>query len=241
MTVTDHDQPTPAPVPDRPSRTGLLARRRAAPAARFEPGRVAEARHRNPTWIVAGLLLVLLSALGGVLLFTSTDDRTDVLVAAHDLDPGRPVERDDLRIQRVGLDANVSSLPVAAAVGLVGQHPIGPIPSGTMLSAAMFEPAVALAPDEVVVGAALDPGEAPLSKLTVGATVELVKVSVPGPGTAEVDGSAAPIGTGAVWAVEELASGQLWVSVRAKSDVGMQASAAAAQDRLRVVLIGGTG
>jgi hypothetical protein len=244
MTVTDHDQPTPSPVPDRPERGGArLGRRRTAgaPAARFEPGRVAETRHRNPTWIVAGVLLVLLSALGGVLLFTSTDDRSDVLVAARDLDPGRPVERSDLRVQRVALDANVSSLPVESAPELVGEHPIGRIPAGTMLSAAMFEPAVPLGPGEMVVGAALDPGEAPLFKLEVGAAVELVKVTVPAAGSAETDGSATSIGTGTVWAVEPVASGQLWVSVRVKGDVGMQASAAAAQDRLRVALIGAAG
>jgi flagella basal body P-ring formation protein FlgA len=245
MTVTDHDEQPPAPVPDRPTRTGARRGRRrpgasAAPAARFEPGRVAEARHRNPTWIVAGVLLVLLSAIGGVLLFTSTDDRTDVLVAARNLDPGRPVERADLRIQRVALDSNVASMPVAASTGLLGQHPIGRIPAGTMLSAAMFEPSVPLGAGEVVVGAALDPGEAPLSTLQVGSAVELVKVTVPAAG-AEADGSATPIGTGTVWAVEEIASGQLWVSVRVGADVGMQASAAAAQDRLRVALIGGSG
>jgi hypothetical protein len=244
MTVTDEDQPPPTPAPDRPGRGVWLGRRRsagAAPAARFEPGRVAEPRHRNPTWIVAGVLLVLLSALGGVLLFTSTDDRTDVLVAARDLDPGTPVARGDLRVQRVALDSNVASLPVASAAELVGEHPIGRIPTGTMLSAAMFEPEVPLGPGEMVVGAALDPGEAPLFKLKVGAAVELVKVTVPSPGGAETDGSATSIGTGTVWAVEPVASGQLWVSVRVTSDIGMQASAAAAQDRLRVALIGGAG
>jgi hypothetical protein len=246
MTVTDHDQPPPTPAPDRPARGGMrLGRRRAAggaaPAARFEPGRVAEPRHRNPTWIVAGVLLVLLSALGGVLLFTSTDDRSEVLVAARDLDPARPVERGDLRIQRVALDSNVSSLPVASAAELVGEHPIGLIPAGTMLTAAMFESSLPLGPGEMVVGAALDPGEAPLFKLKVGAAVELVKVTVPAPGVAETDGSATSIGTGTVWAVEPVASGQLWVSVRVTADIGMQASAAAAQDRLRVALIGGAG
>ncbi len=259
MTTTDHnalgangatassgpgaggDAQAPAPAPGRAKRR-LPARRGApGPASRFEPGRVAEARHRNPTWIVAGVLLVLLSALGGVLLFTSTDDRTDVLVAAQDLDPGRPVEHADLRVQRVALDSHVSSMPVTAASDLVGQHPIGRIPSGTMLSAAMFQPDVPLGPDEVVIGAALDPGEAPLSQLHVGSGVELVKVTVPGPGESGAEGSAASLGTGTVWAVEEIASGQLWVSVRVKADVGMQTSAAAAQDRLRVALIGGTG
>src|SRR5262245_20159538 len=142
MTATSQEQPasTSPPIPAAPARGGgRFGRRRttgtAAPAARFEPGRVAEPSHRNPTWIGAGVLLVLLRALGGVLLFTSTDDRSEVLVAARDLDPGRPVERADLRIQRVALDSDVSSLPVTAADGLIGQHPVGRIPAGTMLAA----------------------------------------------------------------------------------------------------------
>ena len=245
MTVTDHDDPGPLPVPERPSRpAGRLTRRRGnggAPAARFEPGRIAEPKHRNPTWIVAGVLLVLLSALGGVLLFTSRDDRTEVLVAARDLDPGRAIEQSDLRVHRVALDAGVSSMPVSAAEGVVGQHPVGRIPAGTMLAPAMFAAAVPLGPDEVVVGAALDPGEAPLSQLVVGAAVELVQVNLPPPGAIDATASAEPLGDGRVWAVESMASGQLWVSVRVTRDVGLAASVAAAQDRLRVALIGGGG
>ena len=90
MTVTD-DEHDAAPVVDAPPKAGKARRPPSGPAARFEPGKVAETRHRNPTWLVAGVLLVLVSALGGVLLFASSDDRADVLVAAADLQPGRPV------------------------------------------------------------------------------------------------------------------------------------------------------
>jgi hypothetical protein len=38
-----------------------------------------------------------------------------------------------------------------------------------------------------------------------------------------------------------MASGQLWVSMRVGRDVGLAASVAAAQDRLRLALIGGAG
>jgi hypothetical protein len=241
--VADDGDPGPLPVPDAPARPSVRrARRRpVGPAARFEPGKVAEARHRNPTWIVAGVLLVLLSALGGVLLFMSSDDRTSVLVAARDLDPGRPIERADLRVQRVAVDDGVATLPAESADAIVGQHPAGRIPAGTMLAPAMFEAAVPLGPDEVVIGAALDPGEAPLAQLEVGSAVELVRVDVPAPGATDVAPSATPLGEGTVWAAQEIATGQVWVSVRVARDVGLAASVAAAEDRLRVVLGGGTG
>jgi hypothetical protein len=243
MTVADREQTAPHPVA-APSRGRRRHGGAPAPAARFEPGRVAEARHRNPTWIVAGVLLVLLSALGGVLLFTSSDDRAEVLVAATDLEPGQAVVSGDLRIERVAVDGGVRSMPASAAADLVGQHPTGRIPAGTMLSPAMFDAAIPLGADEVVVGASLDPGEAPLSAVEVGAPVELIEVAVSTPGAAgaaPVEDTARTIGAGTVWAVEPVATGQIWLSLRVDRDVGMAVSLAAAQDRLRVALIGGTG
>jgi hypothetical protein len=245
MTVTDDEERAPGPPPAAPARPARnrLGRRRAAPvapAARFEPGRIADARHRNPTWVVAGVLLVVLSALGGVLLFTSSDERAAVLVAATDLAPGAAVTAADLRIERVGVDDAVRTIPATAAGTLVGQHTTGRVPAGTLLAPAMFALDVPLGPDEVVVGASLDPGEAPLALLEVGASVELLDVAVAAPGApaAEV---ATPLGTGTVWAVEPVATGQLWLSVRVERAVGLAVSVAAAADRLRVVLVGAGG
>jgi hypothetical protein len=240
MTVTDDEQDAPevGVAPRAPRRAQPAA---AAPAARFEPGKVAETRHRNPTWLVAGVLLVIVSALGGVLLFTSTDDRTDVLVAASELQPGRPVERGDLRIGSVATSDGISSMPPTDASDVIGRFPIGRIPAGTMLTPGMFASEVPLGPDEMVLGAALDPGEAPLSGLEVGAPIELLSVTPTDPARPDVDVAAAPLGRGTVWAVESIATGQLWVSMRVPRDVGVAASLASASDTLRVVLIGGAG
>jgi hypothetical protein len=250
MTVTDHDdvdpqaqEPAPPEPPARAARGRSPRRRRPSPSvpvARFDPGRVADTRHRNPTWIVAGILLVVLSALGGVVLFTSSDDRQEVLVAARDLEPGTALASDDLRIERVALDGGVRAIPATDAASLLGRHATGRVPAGTMLAPAMFATDVPLGPDEVVVGAALDPGEAPLVLLEVGAAVELLDVTVAAPG--QVEGSpevAASLGTGTVWAVEQVATGQLWLSVRVERSVGLAVSVASASDRLRVALIGG--
>ena len=182
------------------------------------------------------MLLVVLSALGGVLLFTSNDDRTEVLVAATALEPGQPLERSDLRIQRVALDGGVASIDPADAPELVGRITVGQVPAGTMLAPGMFADDAALGPDEMVVGAALDPGEAPLSAMQIGSPVELLVLDVPDPGqptattpTDPATGAAAPvtgptatsIGTGTVWAVEPIATGQLWVSMRVSRQVGL--------------------
>lgn len=250
-TLTGHDENGTGPDESRaPAPAGRPLRRRApaGPAARFDPGRIAEPRHRNPTWLVAGILLVLLSALGGVLLFSSNDDRSEVLVAAQDLEPGQPIEQTDLRIERVAVDGGIATVGPSDAADLVGQIPVGRVPAGAVLAPGMFADEVALGPDEMVVGAALDPGEAPLSGLQIGAPVELLALEPIGAG-ATSDGTAAtdtglvavPLGTGTVWAVEPVATGQLWVSMRVSRDVGLAASQASAADTLRVVLVGATG
>ena len=72
---------------------------------------------------------------------------------------------------------------------LVGLLPVGRIPAGTLLAQGMFADEVPLAPNEVVFGAALDPGEAPLSGVQVGAPVELLDVPKASPAP---DQAAAP-------------------------------------------------
>jgi hypothetical protein len=133
----------------------------------------------------------------------------------------------------------VRSIPAGDAAELVGQRTTGAVPAGTMLAPGMFAADVALGPDEVVVGAALDPGEAPLGQLEVGASVELLDVTAAGVGSADVAEAATSLGSGTVWAVEPVATGQLWLSVRVPRAVGLAVAVASAADRLRVVLVGG--
>ncbi len=242
MTVTDRDDQPAASPPASPRRPAGPLRRRApaGPAARFDPGRVAEPRHRNPVWLLAGVLLVVLCALGGVLLFSSSDDRTEVLVAARDLEAGEPVASGDLRIERVAVDDGVATVDPSEADDLRGRLPVGPVPAGTLISGGMFAEEVPLGPDEMVFGAALDPGEAPLSGMQVGAPIELLTVGVADPAGGGAAPSTTTIGTGTLWAVESIATGQLWLSMRVPRDVGIAASQASAADTLRVVLVGGT-
>lgn len=227
------------------------SRRRVAPGpvARFQPGRVAEARHRNPVWLVAGVLLVVLSALGGVLLFSANDERIEALVAARDLAPGEVVSRADLRIERVAVDG-VDVVAPSAADGLIGQHVVGPVPQGALLHPAMFTVEAPLGPDEMDIGAALDPGEFPQSDIPVGTAVELLVSTaidpVAAPGTVGAEPAARPdeassIGFGAVTAVEERATGQLLVTMRVSRDVGLVAAQAARDDTLRIALVGSDG
>jgi hypothetical protein len=214
--------------------------RAAAPAARFDAGRVGEERHRNPGWLLAGVLLVLVSAIGGILLFASADDRHDVLVAAADVEVGRPLERSQLRVVQMSSAAGVDTLSTADAASLIGQIAVGPIPAGTLLNRAMFDDELPLGGTEMVFGAALDPGAAPTATIGVGTAVRLVSAPAALAGT-PASGPRTPatvLGDGTVWAYEQLGSGKVWVSVRTTEAVGLLASAAAQDDELRVVIVG---
>lgn len=228
----------PAAAPSEPSHE----LRRAAPTSRLEIGRAGQARHRNPGWLLAGVLLVLVSAIGGVLLFASADDRHAVLVAAADIEVGQPVQRSHLRVVQMSSAADVATLGTDDAAALIGQIPIGRIPAGTVLNSSMFDSSSPLGADEMVFGAALDPGEAPLSGVTVGTSVRLLAAPRAVAG-AERDAASSPpsavvIGDGVVWDHEALGSGKVWLSVRTTIDVGLIASKAAQDDELRVVIIG---
>lgn len=209
------------------------------PLARFTPGRVATARHRNLAWLLGGILLVLVCALGGVLLVTSSDDRVDAVVAARDLEPGAPVARDDLRVVRVGVDADVSTVTPVEAGELIGKSPLGRVPAGAVLSAGMFSSSSPLGDGEVVFGAALDPGEAPLSEVEQGTEVRLLLTAPTKAGDDLADVTATVLGDGTVWASETLGTGQLWLTIRADESVALDAAQASRDDSLRVVLAGG--
>ena len=178
-TLTDHDEQGTGPDDGQaPAPAGRSLRRRAAAGRtggplRSRPGR--RAPPPQPDVAARRVLLVVLSALGGVLLFSSNDDRTEVLVAADDLEPGEPIERSDLRIERVAIDGG-SPRSTRRTPPSCRPDPGRAGPGGRVLAPGMFADEVALGADEMVVGAALDPGEAPLSGLQVGAPVELLGV-----------------------------------------------------------------
>lgn len=305
--VTTDSSPTGAD-PDSRSRRRSRSRRSDA-AARVVAGRVGEPTHRNPVWLLGGVLLVVASAIGGMLLFRAGDQRSEALITARDLEPGETVERDDFRIRRISVEG-VDVVAPSEVDLIVGQRVVGPVPSGALVHAGMFSAADPIGVDQMDIGAALEPGAFPRSDLTLGAAVELLVTVVPGsslaptglePGgfgrdvaavptttattatatsvttaTSATDDTTAPpvtsvvestptsapatddptttvaaadsaaadigaavsIGRGHVVGVEERATGELLVTVRVARDVGLTASQAEADGRLRLVLVG---
>ena len=72
--------------------------------------------------MLAGVLLVVVSLAGGLLLWRSATGTTPILIAARDIPPGHVIQRDDLTIGEARLDGRLASMALTetdleAAVG----------------------------------------------------------------------------------------------------------------------------
>lgn len=197
--------------------------------------RLAPRRPRRPPVAALGLVLVAGAALAAVSLFRAGTARVEVVVAARDLDPSRPVTPQDLRTTEASTSTSARFLSPAGAARLVGQRPQGPIPAGTPLNAAMFAATQPLAPGEVVVGAVLEAGAVPIPGLRVGDTVELIVTATNKSGGATVQ----DLGPARVFGISDAGgpSGKTWVSLRTASTVGAQVAQASQDGSLRLELV----
>jgi hypothetical protein len=94
-----------------------------------------------PRWLdarlVLGVLLVLLSVVGGARLFASAERLTGVYAAAHDLTPGERITPADLTVARVRIDGDADRYVAAGAmpVGYVVTRLVGAgelVPAGAL-------------------------------------------------------------------------------------------------------------
>lgn len=65
--------------------------------------------------MLAGVLLVVVSLAGGLLLWRSATDTTPILVATRNIPPGHVIQRDDLRIGEARLDGSLASMALTEA------------------------------------------------------------------------------------------------------------------------------
>lgn len=223
------ETPLPAPVAQRP-----------APAVMS----LASSRRRRPTWTILGVVLVGLAGLTGGWLFTVSNQRVSVLVAARDLQPGDVVQGTDLRVVEVGSAGALRAVRPSQQTLIVGRTVRGPLPAGTVLNTGLFADRDQVVPaGHAVVGAALDAGAAPTGTMRVGDRVTLLAAArttgAPATGPAP---TATVLGAGSVWSFEALGSGSVtakwWVAVLVPEGMQQDVAQAAADGRLRIALGG---
>lgn len=127
--------------------------------------------------MLAGVLLVVVSLAGGMLLWRSATDTTPILVAARDIPPGHVIQRDDLTIGEARLDGSLASLALTEAdlEAAVGRTTNTTIHAGEMVAHPDLASGPVLRADEVavtipVVADSIYPGLRPTDEVSLLAT-----------------------------------------------------------------------
>jgi Flp pilus assembly protein CpaB len=197
------------------------------------PVRIAGASVRRVPWIALGIVLVLTGALAFGLMVQSAGDRTGVVVATRDLEPGQILSPADLRVVDVAIDGSASTVPATQRRDLVGLTVMSRIPAGALLSRGQVARGSGLAPGTVVVGALLGPGGVPVPNLRVGDQVVVLEVR----DTERTATTREPIGDATVYMVSAGAQpGTQFVSLVVDEGRAQRIADAVASQRLRLVL-----
>jgi Flp pilus assembly protein CpaB len=202
---------------------------------------------RRPAWVLLGAAAVVLAMLVGAWVFASSNRTVSVLVAGKDIGPGQVLTAGDVRVLTLAHTNGLRAVQPGEQALIVGRAARGPIPSGTVLNTGLFaEPGRVVPTGQIVVGAALDPGAAPSSRLAAGDRVEVLAVARSTAGSPGASGSPVVVATGSVWSVEPIGSGasstgKLWVSLLVPESTHGEVAQAAADGRLRLGLLGAGG
>lgn len=182
--------------------------------------------------LALGVLVTVGFALGAVLWHLNSVNREPVLATARAIGRGEVIESTDLRVVYLAADDSVAVLSSSEAAAVVGQVASIDLAQGSLLTRDLVEPSLSVDAGVGVVGLALEPGQFPTRGIAPGDRVDVVAPTDP---TAEVTDAVLAAGA-TVFAVEELASDRLLVSILA-TEQDARAIAAAAGSPLRLVMV----
>jgi hypothetical protein len=187
--------------------------------------------------LLVAVLLVAVSALAAVVLFSRAAAREPILALANPVERGQVIGSDDLMVVYVATDDPITSLSSEAATGLVGLTAVADLEAGTILTPAHFVSRSLLNAGEGVVGLALAPGEYPTPLL---APRDVVDVVVTNRGSPESGATTAEVAVSSavVFDVAELGTqGERFISLLMPVEAATEVAGAAAEDRVRLVLV----
>jgi SAF domain-containing protein len=141
---------------------------------------------RRPALLAAGLVAILLGAVGGAWAWTATTNTQQVLVARHTIERGAVITADDLARVRVSADPALRPVSAGEFNRVVGQRAAVDVAEGAMLTPDSFSTAAVPSGNSSVVGVALTPAQVPALELQTGDRVRVV--------VTPAEGQAAPTG-----------------------------------------------
>ena len=192
--------------------------------------------NRNASRIAIGLLVLVVSVLGTLTLYSNAGDRRTVIALQRDVPAGKTISAADLNEVSISADASVSTVSTSDAGRVVGKVAMVELAAGSLLTANQIGDAPKLSSGEAMVGAVLKAGQYP-SGLQVGSTVRVVEVPA-----ADAAGRSDPVsrGVGRVADIRESSNdGNTVVVSLVVSDTSAEAIASAgAAGRVSLVVQG---
>lgn len=184
--------------------------------------------------LAIGLLVTVVFALGAVLWHLSTVEKVPALATAARIERGEVIESGDVRVVYVSSDDALARLDPAQIDRVVGNVALVDLAEGTLLTPSVAAEAAAVNAGDGVVGLSLDPGAYPARGLAPGDRVNVVRAA----DVAELDAEPTVVARNAtVFAVEELSSDRLLVSVLSTEADAEAVAASADAGGLRLVLV----
>jgi hypothetical protein len=190
---------------------------------------------------VAGVLLVVGSALVFATIWARAGSETRVLVLTRSVDAGHVLESSDLRAANVSAGGGIATVPATSEASVVGRTVAVPLAEGSLLNPEALGSGRALRSGEAMVGLALKPGTFP-SSLAIGDHVRVVDTTSASStsGTVAQSRSLSSDATGVVMAIEASASagdGSAVVSLRLDEGEADGVAQLASADHVSLVLI----
>lgn len=222
-----------APTATRPTRTSPVP---APPVA-------TAAKRRRPALIGLGVALVVLCGLFGWW-FTSRGAQTQtVLVAAADIEAGKPVTIKQLSTTEIAGGSGTETMPSEQLQNTPGLLATSNIPEGTVLSPAMFVNKVTPDGGMSIVGVSVKPSQMPALGLRPGDTVSVVIAHSPqSGGQSGQPGEDTALTTGKTWRATVASVGEpgddgaRTIDVTLNSDSARELIAAGGSGRLAIAL-----
>lgn len=190
--------------------------------------------------LVVGLLVTVLFALGAVLWHLNAVDRSPALAVVASVERGDTISAADIKVVYVSTDDALARLDESQLSQVVGQVALVDLAPGTLLSRSVVADGPALDSGEGVVGLSLEPGGYPAMGIAPGDRVSVVRTAEPAVDEGGDGGEPSEVvltRDATVFAVEELASDRLLVSIVTAEDDAEAVAAAAGTGSLRLVLV----
>jgi Flp pilus assembly protein CpaB len=219
--------PTPTPAPSSP-RPGYELQ---APQT--------QRRRSRPGVVIAGVFLIVLFALAGVLWELSSTPRRSVLALRHDLKRGAVVQREDLRIVELGTDADLAVVSAADWSSIVGKAATTDLRSGTVVAVEHFSAQSQMPEGMAMIGLRLEPGEVPSASLRPGDRVNVILTGKQGDAQVPADPEVLVRGAEVAEVRPDGDQGRRFVSLLVGERESARVSGAAAQQRVRLVQVAG--